>query len=632
MKLIDVIPLSRGIGKETLSYFTLAEISPGAVVLVPLRSKKISALVVRVEDAALAKAEIKNADFAIKKVDAVKTAQLFSPEFVRAAQDTARYFAATTGSVLGALVPGPVLKRAGGLELPSQETKQGKKNPEKWVIQGEDEERFASYRSRIRQEFAQKHSVFFCVPTIEDAKRSQKLLEKGIEDYTFVLHSGLREKEILSLWKKTAEEKHPVVIIGTPSFISLPRGDLSTIIIEKENSRNYKIPSRPYFDIRYFLERYAEASGAQLFLGDTLLRIETLWREEEGEVSRGTPFKFRSLSTSKETLVDMRAYKAGENGFKIISPEVEGLIKDTKANNDRLFILTSRRGVAPTTLCADCQNIVMCENCSSPVVLHSKKKGGEEKNYFLCHRCGEGRSADEVCKTCGSWKLATVGIGIELVEEKIRQRFPDIRVFRLDSDTVKTEKELSGTLASFYAAPGSILIGTEMALLYLYEKVENSAIISIDSLFSIPDFRIHEKILYTLLKMRHLTSRSFVLQTRNPEEKVLEYALKGNLIDFYRNEIASRKSLAYPPFSVLIKITLEGERDAIAKEMQAMKEMFEPFALDVFPAFTETVKGKALLHSLIRIERGKWPDADLLAKLSVLPPYVMIKVDPESLL
>ena len=636
MNIIKVNPISRGIGKETLSYFTGAEVNLGDIVEVPLRNKKINALVVDIEDVANVKSDIKNADFVTRKASIVKVRNLLSPEFIEASYDTARYFASNTGGILNSLIPKIILEK----NIPADEAGKKsteiisvtKKTSEKYAMQGDDEERFASYRSHIRQQFAKKQSVFFCVPTVEDAKNSVKQLEKGIEDYTFILHSKLKVKEITSLWKKIVEEKHPVLIISTPSFIAIPRNDIGTIIIEKENAKNYRTLARPYFDIRYFMEKYAEKIGAQLILGDILLRTETLWREEEGELIKATPFKFRSLFTSEETLVDMRTYKTSRSGFKIASEEVEQLIKNTKNNNDHLFIFATRRGIAPSTLCADCQNIVMCNYCSSPVILHSSKTDNEDENYFLCHRCGEKRSANEVCKTCGSWKLATIGIGIELVEEKIKQRFPNIKIFRIDSDSIKTEKQLNTTVQSFYNSPGSILIGTEMTLSYLNEKIENSAIISIDSLFSIPDFKINEKILYILLKIRNITSQSFVIQTRNPDEKVLEYALKGNLIDFYRNEIIDRKSFDYPPFSILIKITIEGEKNKIIKEMENVKNILLPFTIDIFQAFTHTIKGKFVLHSLLKIPRNKWPDKELLDKLYSLPLNITIKVDPESLL
>lgn len=629
MKVIEVIPIAKGIGKDTLSYFTGIDIKPGALVEIPLRSKTISGIVVKVDDAQALKTEIKNADFAIKKIDSLKSTDIFSPQFLKAAVRTADFFAASIGSVLNALIPALVLKNIKSIEI-SKMPLPDEISKEKYVIQGDEEERYTNYRSLIRQEFAKKSSVFFCVPTIEDAHRAKKQLEKGIEEYVFILNSSLTKKELLTAWNTIQKESHPIVIIGTGQFICAPRHDIRTIILEKENARGYKTMYRPYVDIRTFIEFYAEEIHARLVFGDILLRAETLWRESNGELVSTAPFKFRSLTTAEELLKDMRTYKNAKGNFKILSDEVEELIHHSKENNEHMLILTTRRGVAPSTVCGDCQNIVMCNQCSAPVVLHSSKNG--EQNFFLCHRCGERRSTEEYCKVCGSWKLGTIGIGIDLIEEKIKKRFPDIKLFRVDADTTKTEKQLTDTISKFENAPGSILLCTEMALQYLSQRIENSAIISIDSLFSIPDFRIHEKIFYLLLKIRSITLRRFILQTRNPDEKILEYALKGNLIDYYREEIADRKRFLYPPFTTLIKITLEGERAAIIKEMEMVQDMLDPYEVEVFPAFTHTQRGKFVLHGLIKLERKKWVDESLLVKLRSLPLTISIKVDPESLL
>ncbi len=630
MKIIHVIPLSRGISMETLSYFTAMDVTPGALVEVPLRSKTVSAIVVSVQDVADVKSEIKNASFAIKKIDSLKTKEFLSKEYMMAATATADYFVAATGSLLNSLLPSTFLKNIEDFNLIPIGNISNTYSNEKFVVQGSDEDRFTYYRSLIREEFAKKASVFFLVPTLEDAKRSKNLLEKGIEDYTFVLHSSLTKKNLVETWNKIHTETHPIVVIATGSFLHLRRQDITTIILERENARGYKLPVRPHTDIRHFAEKLAENMKARLIIGDILLRTETLWRETQGELVQSGTFKFRSLSTASEELIDMRQYKNPQGSFKILSEQVEHLIKNSKENSEHMFILSTRRGVAPSTVCGDCQNIVTCNSCTSPVVLHKSKQ--DDKSFFLCHRCGERRSTEELCKVCGSWKLGTVGIGIDLIEEKINDRFPDIKVFRIDSDVATTEKAALDILGKFANSPGSILLGTEMALLYLKEKVENAAIISLDSLLSVPDFRIHERIFYLLLKMRYITARKFILQTRNAEEKVLEQALKGNLIDFFRQQIDDRKQFNYPPFSVLIKITLEGDRDEIVKEMDSIQTLLEPYEVDVFPAFTQSKRGKQVLHGLIKIERKKWIDELLLAKLRSLPPQVMIKVDPDSLL
>jgi primosomal protein N' len=218
------------------------------------------------------------------------------------------------------------------------------------------------------------------------------------------------------------------------------------------------------------------------------------------------------------------------------------------------------------------------------------------------------------------------------VETAIKKEFPDIKIFRLDKDSAKTEKKAQEIMKRFYATPGSILLGTEMALFYLTENVENAAVASIDSLFSLPDFRINEKILYSLLAVRSRAGRVFLVQTRNADNPLFEYALKGNLIDFYKQEIADRESFQYPPFSVFIKISLEGTPVAAAKAIEELSSRLAAFGPKSYQAFSPSKRGNAVHHILISKHSSEWPDDELLAILRALPMSVSVRIDPESLL
>jgi primosomal protein N' len=135
-----------------------------------------------------------------------------------------------------------------------------------------------------------------------------------------------------------------------------------------------------------------------------------------------------------------------------------------------------------------------------------------------------------------------------------------------------------------------------------------------------------------LLKIRSITQKSFVVQTRSRDQRLFDYATKGNLMDFYREEIEERKKLKYPPFSTLIKVTVKGPKNRIEQEMTMISEHLKEFEPLVFPAFIDTINNKTIMHALIKLDHGTWVSKDLLAKLLTLPPYVAVNVDPESLL
>lgn len=641
MYLLTVIPIARGISKETLSYFSANAVSPGSLVSAPVRSKFLNAIVISSEDAREAKSAIRSSAFAMKKIGEVKSERFLPESFMAAVRKTADFHAASTGSVLGLLVPKALLESPAALLTGENDaTAFAASSPmssERLVLQSDPEERFSRYRSVIREEFAKGKSVFFLAPDAENAARGLAFLGKGIENYGYGFYPRLPKKKLLASQKKAFSENHPVLAVATSGFFSLSPGKIGAVIVENESSRLYKSRARPGLDARVFAEFFAREIGAKLILGDTLLRVETLSKLQEGELMELAPIKWRSLSPIRSRVADMSKkpkMKPGVPGgrFEVIGEELEALIKNSHEKNERLFVFAGRRGLATQIVCRDCGEIVLCGLCRSPMALHRDGAGDGNQNFFSCHICGERRSAEERCKHCDSWKLEPLGVGSERVAEEMKRKFPSVKIFRVDKDIAPRSQTAKRETEKFYASPGSVLIGTETALPLLDEKIENSAVASLDSLFSLPDFRIHERIMHILLKIRRFTSDRLLIQTRAPEEKVIEYALTGNLMDFYRDEIAAREKFNYPPFKTLIKISLSGNRAKVAGEMEKLKQFFSPWKTETFPAFAESARGVFTMHALIRLERGVWVHKNLLQKLLALPPAFRVEVEPESLL
>jgi primosomal protein N' len=632
MRIVTVIPISRGISKDTLTYFTKQEPSIGSIVSIPLRKKTVYGLVTESREVKEIKSELKSLPYSIKKIEKIETRKFLSDSFIESTKKIADYNAGSIGAVLSAMIPKNIMENSA--ELSTSAEKENLGFYETLLLQEDDEERYATYRSLIREEFAKNKSVFFCLPTTEDILSIRPILEKGIEKYTYTLHGGLSKKEALTAWQKIEKDDHPVLILGTGSFLCIPRSDLGVIIIDKESSRAYKMQTRPFIDFRTAAEIIAKELKVKLILGDMLLRVETLWEEKSGKYTALSSLKWRSLGTASCQIINMKGPQdMKKKEFSILGEEIKTLLKNAIENNEHTFLFCGRKGLYPMTICSDCGTVVTCNNCNAPVVLYGKKNvDGKIKNLFVCHHCGERREADELCKNCGGWRLNTFGIGIERVVEEIRSIFPKAKVLVMDKDNVKTHKQAVKLRDLFYSSPGSILLGTEMALTYLNQKIDNAGVVTLDSYFSIPDFQINEKIFHILLELRALAQKNFLIQTRQDNKKIFDYAVKGNLLDFYRDEIADRKNIGYPPFTTYIKITVEGEKNSVKKEMEEVKKFMEPYELSVFDAWNPGGKTKYSMHGLISQTKGKWVDKDLLSKIRNLPPSITVKIDPITLL
>jgi primosomal protein N' (replication factor Y) len=485
----------------------------------------------------------------------------------------------------------------------------------------------------IREEFAKRESVFMLVPTSHEAEYFKKVFEKGIEQHVFVLHGSITKKETVHIWNTIIESSHPILVIATALFLSLPK-IWSTIIVERESSRHYKMINRPHLDIRTVAEMVAKEMNASCIFSDVMLRIETLTRYEQNEIGEVSEPRWRSTNNASMTLIDMQKYNKDKKEFTIISDELKTLIIHNKASYRHLFIYVARRGSGSQTICKDCGTTVLCKNCNTPVVLHTtaQKSDATNNRFFLCHTCGTKRPAEDICISCGGWRLEMYGIGIEKVLKEVKTLVGEDCVFRIDSDTTPTKKKILTTIESFNDKPGGILIGTDMALYYLDNQVENIAVASLDSQFSIPDFRIKEKIFHTLLRLRSLASQELLIQTRYTNLSLWQYAIKGNLIDFYREEVALRKKYSYPPECTLIKISYTGTPSLVRTEMQHIKELFAAWDVSIFPAFIEMKKGAFTMHASLRLKKGAWPDPMLHATLRGLSMGYSVNVDPENLL
>jgi primosomal protein N' (replication factor Y) len=242
------------------------------------------------------------------------------------------------------------------------------------------------------------------------------------------------------------------------------------------------------------------------------------------------------------------------------------------------------------------------------------------------------RHARERCKECHSWRLEAFGIGTELVEREINKGLPDRKTFVLSSDTAKTHKQTKTLIEAFYATPGSILIGTELAIPYLHTALPLTAVVSLDSLLSLPSWNMYERITSTLTRIREATELECIVQTRRPEADVLRMALEGNFSSLYKNELRTRKQLGYPPYTTIIKITATGTETHVTDRIAKAQETLIPYELVPYPRVLRAPKGKYTLHGFVRIKRETWPDMELIARIKTLPSDLSVEVDPDSIL
>lgn len=609
MRILDVIPIARGIGTETLSYFSAKDAPIGSIVSVPVRKKGVSAIVVASHDIHALKADIKDADFKLRNVLAVHRGTLFFPEFIKTCVLIKNYLMTTTSSILASMVPklfiDEYLESARQSELMTVE--KSDLMPEKFIFQAPYDERISYYKTYIRQEFANKQSVFIAAPTIAAIEHLAEELQKGIIDRVFVFHSGLTKKRQRERYEAVLRMNHPVVIIATPSYLFLPRTDVSTVIVEEEGSSHYRQYSRPFLDKRDFLYVFAHTRGIKYIAADQLLRVETLHRAKDEHFGEIKPLSFHIPKSSTSKIVSMKpAEDADKKEFAVFSNELIDLLKKIKKEQQHIVLLVGRKGLAPITACQDCGSVQCSPDSGAPLVLYIKKDAaGRKRALYQCPITQTMYDTIDKCQKCDSWKLKLLGIGIDTVIKQIETDFPKLPLTIVDSERTKTHTSTKKAVDGFLAKKSGVLIATQKVIPYIHEQVDHIAVVSIDSFFSVPSFIIQEKIMRLLLALQSKTKNELLIQTRDPEQLVLKEIKKGNIIDFYRSEIRDRKLFHYPPFGLLLEVNVTATTTTIAKKRNHLQTLFEAFNATIITQPGER-KGVMIIRAIMKIPGNEW--------------------------
>ena len=543
MFIISVIPIGRIVGSDTLSYYIKDEVTIGMVLECPLKKGSIYGLVIDVSDIREAKQKIRSADYTIRSVrDSTPRKSLYTREYLTSLLDTASYFACTPTRTITELTPKYILTSDFSIKenVKSKILGTGYQN----IVEGPFETRIRKIKSLLNETNGVIHIV---VPTIMLVKKISE--ELGPSAPIFSITSKTTPKKITEIISKIGTSDSSV-IVSTPQYLTLTQNIVSLIIVEEYSSELYISKGTFTFDIRHFIDKYASLSNILLYKADCI-------------VLENTGSKNEYTGMVQERFIDMTLEKNKKMPWK--SAFLEETLKKVKLNKINTFIYVARTGRYPTTACDDCGHVLSCE-CGSNLVLHKTNKGAP---YYKCRSCKVDKEVKKdgeiICQNCGSWRLTPTGIGVQTVAEDLRTE--GYTVFEIHSDACKTDKQISDTITAFNLTEGSILVGTSMAQRHLHLKVPLVAIISLDSLLYIPDYKSDFTVLYTLLKLQNISSQYFIVQTRLPRNPIFDWYFKKNIFDWKIKYLHELEVLSYPPFGVFIKISTKFYPDAKTRKI-----------------------------------------------------------------
>lgn len=608
MRLVETSPISNNIVKDSLTYFSSKNPNIGDIVEIKIKNKKYKALVIDTKDLKKEKISVRKADFSFKKIENILGQSPFYEEFFHVAKKTKDYFVSNPGQIINYFLPKKFLENFEILEKPKERKKINFKNKSFFVINS-IEKRIDFYKKYIKEKLEIGQSVFFVVPTKNDLIFFEKNIGACIKNIK-ILGGIKNEKKLIENYNEILKNKNPSLVLMTPQFLFTPKHNLGSIIIENEISGAYKTLKKPYFDIKIFAHELSKALGTDFILAGEMISVENYQR-----FKKGTPTKTDYLIPEIINLSDKNS--CVDQSF-IISKKLNLILKQ----NSDTFLFVLRKGYAPQVICNDCGHIITDDG--SPLVLIEKNG----KRFFQNTKTKKLFETKICCPNCKSWNLKTLGVGIDLVFDEIKKRYKDKKIYKLDKEN---KKELKEKQAKIKEEENKIVIGTEFALQHLEEKYENICIISFDSLFFIPSFKINEKIFNLIQILSNKSSSNFLIQTRQEIDYLIDSFIKKDIDIFYKKELEQRKIFNYPPFSTVIKISKESRKE-IDKEINDLSNLLSKWG----PVFKKIKQGKKYYYLLfIKIDIKDWnegfQDIELKNLLFSLCPDWKIKINPDSM-
>ena len=417
---------------------------------------------------------------------------------------------------------------------------------------------------------------------------------------------------------RLAKEGKLDLVIGPRSALFVPFPRLGLIIIDEEHEHSYHSDLTPRYHAREVAEKLCELTGASLVLGSATPSLESFSRAESGQY-RLLQLPHRAMADAKLPQVyvaDLREeLKAGNKS--VFSRLLREKIEDRLEKKEQIMLFLNRRGYAGFVSCRYCGKPIVCPHCSISMTYH-------RDGSLHCHYCGYSIPFPETCPSCGSPYIAAFGTGTQKVEAIVQREFPKARVLRMDADTTTGKSGHSRILDAFGKDEADILIGTQMIVKgHDFPRVTLVGVLAADLSLYAPEYDAAERTFQLLTQASGRAGRGsrqgeVVLQTYMPEHYAVLSSAEQDYEAFYREEMAFRRLMHYPPAGGLLIASVSGP-DAAGTELKtkALREVLEDTFLEQAPLITGPAEGtefkrKDVFRQQLLIRH---PDAAVLRKI-----------------
>lgn len=431
----------------------------------------------------------------------------------------------------------------------------------------------------------------FLLPEISLTPQLVSRFAKRFGNQISLLHSQLTDRERTQFWwDMVAGDKK--ILIGARSAMFCPIPNLGLIVVDEEHESSFKQDEKLKYHGRDAAIMLGKFLNCPVILGSATPSFESWNNVLQGRYQLHRLTKRVGTAVLPDiAIVDLKESKERSKELHLpfwMSETLYLEIQSHLENGHQVALFLNRRGMSQTVICPACGHTRECPNCDIKLTLHAH-------NHLICHYCDYHESFKVKCPDCKEGELEPLGIGTEAVEIEIKKLFPSARVARVDRDEIQNRQDLESVVERMENNEIDILIGTQMISKGLdFPNLKLVGLLLADIGFNLPDFRSGERSFQLITQMsgragRHVKENEVpgkvILQTFNPENESILYALKSNFEGFAEFDLQNRKVLNYPPFGKIISFRIQSKKmdqaQIVAKKLayrcHALKEKNESY-------------------------------------------------------
>ena len=453
-------------------------------------------------------------------------------------------------------------------------------------------------------------TVLLEVPEIALTNQMVSYFADYFGDKVVFMHSNLSKGERYNNRQRIANEESSI-IIGSRSALFMPFKNLKLIIVDEEYDSSYKQTETPRYNGRDVAKVMAVIYNCPIVLGAATPSVTTFFAAKNKKIELlEMRQRVHKIPLPQIYVYDMRSEADIGHATNLSRPLID-LLRDTVQKNHKAILLLNRRGFAPTLMCKHCGYVFKCTHCDVPLVYH------KDKHRLNCHYCESTFPLPRQCPVCSSQDILYLGWGTQRIEEDLKKLLPEAKCCRFDADSTAKKYSAAKILSNFRDGKFDILFGTQMvAKGHDIPGVQSVGILSVDSTLNMPTYLAAEQTFNLITQCagragRNLEQGRVILQTYNTEHYVILTAAKQDYDAFYQQELEYRRTLHYPPFTRLMKITCFNKKESIARNhaekiYRYIREMLPdiPDYISVTPPYDEPVKKVRNIYNVSLLIKG----------------------------